>query len=461
LTVPGQSVVNYSFDSANRLAQITQGSATVQFSYDVDNRRTSLTLPNGVVTTYSYDTASQLTGMTYANGSTALGNLTYSYDLNGRRTNAGGTYARTNLPNAVSATAYNANNQLTTWGTANLFYDLNGNMTSDGTHSYAWDARNRLNQIDLGNTASFTYDPFRRRATKNILGTATTFLYDGANAVQEVIGGANTANSLSGGVDEVFQRTDSADARSFLTDALGSTLALTDSTGTVQTSYTFEPFGNTSTTGAATTNSFAYTDRELDNTGLYFYRARYYNPSLGRFISEDLLEFRGGDANLYAYVWDSPLNFVDPLGEGGIGVTGGASAEAGVIAAGAGATGSFGGGFFFNGLNPFDNPSVGGFASGGAFAGGPGWGKSAPSCPSKNNWVLGGFGGGGLNVVVTNANNVLDLSGPFKAFSLNAGWGLRVLSLQLSIGQNAAGKTIWEFSYGGPLGPFPTGGVMA
>jgi len=222
LTVPGQSVVNYSFDSANRLAQITQGSATVQFSYDADNRRTSLTLPNGVVTTYSYDNASQLSGMTYANASTVLGNLTYSYDLDGRRTNAGGSYARTNLPNAVSTTAFNANNQLTTWGTANLFYDLNGNMTSDGTHSYAWDARNRLNQIDLGNTASFSYDPFGRRVSKNILGTATNFLYDGANAVQEVIG-TNTANSLSGGIDEVFQRTDSAGARSFLTDADGCT----------------------------------------------------------------------------------------------------------------------------------------------------------------------------------------------------------------------------------------------
>jgi uncharacterized protein RhaS with RHS repeats len=145
----------------------------------------------------------------------------------------------------VNLTAYDANNELTTWGTANFFYDTNGNMTSDGTHSYAWDARNRLKQIDLGNTASFTYDPFGRRATKSIVGTNTTFLYDGANAVQEVIGGTNTANSLSGGIDEVFQRTDSAGARSFLADPLGSTLALTDSTGTVQTSYTFEPFGNT------------------------------------------------------------------------------------------------------------------------------------------------------------------------------------------------------------------------
>src|SRR6266705_4250151 len=130
----------------------------------------------------------------------------------------GGSFARTGLPLAMGQTAYNANNQLTQWGTANLFYDLNGNMTSDGTHSYAWDARNRLNQIDLGNTASFTYDPFGRRATKNILATTTSFLYDDANAVQEVIGGSNTANSLMGGVDEVFQRADSAGARSVLTD---------------------------------------------------------------------------------------------------------------------------------------------------------------------------------------------------------------------------------------------------
>ncbi|HLZ51002.1 MAG TPA: RHS repeat-associated core domain-containing protein [Candidatus Acidoferrum sp.] len=211
----------------------------------------------------------------------------------------------------MNQTAYNANNQLTTWGTANLFYDTNGNMTSDGTHSYTWDARNRLKQIDLGNTASFTYDPFGRRATKSIVGTNTTFLYDGANTVQEVIGGTNTANSLSGGIDEVFQRTDSAGARSFLADPLGSTLALADSTGTLQTQYTFEPFGNTTLSGSATTNSFAYTGRELDASNLYYYRARYYNPQIGRFISEDPL---GLGTNAYQYAAGNPVSFADPLG---------------------------------------------------------------------------------------------------------------------------------------------------
>jgi RHS repeat-associated protein len=206
----------------------------------------------------------------------------------------------------VNQTAYNADNQLTTWGTANLFYDLNGNMTSDGTHSYTWDARNHLKQIDLGTTASFMYDPFARRNSKTLSGTTSTFLYDGANSVQETIG-ANTANSLMGGVDEVFQRTDSSGARSFLEDALGSTVALTDSTGAVQTSYTFDPFGNTSTGGGANSNTFAYTGRELDaaNLNLYFYRARYYNPTIQRFVSEDPLGF-GGGINKYSYVENDP-----------------------------------------------------------------------------------------------------------------------------------------------------------
>jgi len=101
--------------------------------------------------------------------------------------------------------------------------------------------------------------------------------------------------------------------RNFVTDALGSTLALADATGNLPTQYTFEPFGNTTIAGSSTTNSFAYTGRELDATGLYFYRARYYNPQLNRFISEDPIGLTGG-INIYAYVGNRPTTFVDPLG---------------------------------------------------------------------------------------------------------------------------------------------------
>jgi RHS repeat-associated protein len=99
-----------------------------------------------------------------------------------------------------------------------------------------------------------------------------------------------------------------------LTDELGSTLGLADSSGTLQTQYTYEPFGNTTSTGTASTSAFQYTGRENDGTGLYYYRARYYSPTLQRFISEDPLGFGGGDANLYAYTGNSPTDFTDPSG---------------------------------------------------------------------------------------------------------------------------------------------------
>ena len=94
-----------------------------------------------------------------------------------------------------------------------------------------------------------------------------------------------------------FTWSDSNEGRKFLTDALGSSIALADSSGTVQSQYTFDPFGNASLSGASTTSTFAYTGRELDATGLYFYRARYYNPQLQRFVSEDPLRYGGGGPN--------------------------------------------------------------------------------------------------------------------------------------------------------------------
>jgi len=115
-------------------------------------------------------------------------------------------------------------------------------------------------------TASFSYDPFGRRTQKTVPGTSTTFLYDGANVAQEVIGGTNTANLLRGGVDEVFMRTDSAGTSNFLGDALGSTVALTDGSGNLSNQYTYEPFGNASVTGSVF-NPYQYTGRENDGTG--------------------------------------------------------------------------------------------------------------------------------------------------------------------------------------------------
>jgi RHS repeat-associated protein len=92
-------------------------------------------------------------------------------------------------------------------------------------------------------------------------------------------------------------------------------VALADSSGTVQTSYTYAPYGETTASGATSNNANNFTGRENDGDGLYFYRARYYNPVFSRFASEDPLGFAGGSPNLYGYAMDAPTNFVDPSGE--------------------------------------------------------------------------------------------------------------------------------------------------
>jgi RHS repeat-associated protein len=210
--------------------------------------------------------------------------------------------------------------------TATETYDLNGNLATftdaSGTTTYTWNARNQLTGISgPGVTGSFTYDSFGRRTGKTINATTTNFVYDGLNPVQEKSGAIVTANLLTGlGIDEFFTRTDGVGVRSLLPDALGSTVALGDGTGTLQTQYTYEPFGFTTQTGAASTSSYKYTGREDDGTGLMYYRARYYQPRLQRFISEDPIRFYGGDTNLYGYAFNTPVQLVDPTGNAAISI---------------------------------------------------------------------------------------------------------------------------------------------
>ena len=322
MTVFGQPSVVYTYDTADRLIQITQGSSSVTFTYDNADRRTSLTLPNGTLTEYAYDAASRATGITYKQGTNTLGNLTYEYDKAGNRTKIAGSFARTGVPQGVNSTAYNAANHQMTFGDKTLTYDNNGNLTSSvdaaGTTLYTWNARNQLTGISgPGVNVSFVYDGVGRRQKKTINSSLTEFLYDGLNPVQETSGATVLANILTGlGVDEFLARTDvpAGTTSSFLADGLGSALALANAAGTVQTEYTYEPFGRVTVTGAANTNSYQYTGREDDGTGLYYYRARYYHPALQRFISEDPIEFLGRDVNLYAYVANSPANFTDSAG---------------------------------------------------------------------------------------------------------------------------------------------------
>lgn len=321
MTANGLAPVTYQYDAVSRLTQVAQGSQVVRLGYDAAGRRTSLSYPNGVTTTYTHDQASRLSRILHQSVASTIEDLTYTYDAAGNRISFSRTGPQATLPAPVQA-AYDAANEQIQFNstTPNLSYDANGNLISktdaSGTTTYTWDARNRLIGIAGPSvSASFVYDALGRRISKTINGARTEYLYDGNDIVAEIGGGVVSATYLrSLNIDEPFVRQGSSNEY-YHADALGSTLALTDQVGTAQTTYRYDPFGNTTFSGVASTNSFQYTGRENDEaTYLYYLRARYYSSTLQRFISEDPLELAGGDANLYVYVLNNPMKWTDPLG---------------------------------------------------------------------------------------------------------------------------------------------------
>jgi RHS repeat-associated protein len=313
MEVPGRSV-SYEYDNANRLTKLTSSPQTVSLAYDKADQLQSLTLPNGIKQLYSYDKAGHATSIAYKNGESTLGEINYAYDVNGHTEEMSGSYARLGLPEVLKSTKYNAANQQTEREGKAFTYDAAGNLTKDNSNEYTWNARGQLTKISGASTASFGYDPFGRRSWKTLSGTTTKLLYDNANVAQESVGESVTANILTGlRADQLFSRTTGAGTSSYLTNRLGSTIGLANGSAEVKATYTYDPFGGMVKSGEATDNPYQFTGRENDATGLQYNRARYYNPSMGRFISPDPARFVDGP-NLYTYTGSAPLDFTDPSG---------------------------------------------------------------------------------------------------------------------------------------------------
>ena len=229
------------------------------------------------------------------------------------------------MSDALASATYNADNQLTLWGSQGFLYDLNGNMTVDGNNAYTWNVRNLLIALtpDGGAANTFVYDAFGRRQKKVINGTETDFLFDqNGNLAAELTDGGEyfTSADLEGfSPDELVCRyTAGADGGlnqplMAMTDINGSVLGLVADGGVIQATYAYEPYGASESTGTDNGNSQQYTARENDGTGLEFFRWRFYNPKFGRFISEDPSGFHGGP-NLYAYASGNPIQLNDPTG---------------------------------------------------------------------------------------------------------------------------------------------------
>jgi RHS repeat-associated protein len=355
LTAPDGSTDSYQYDTLNRLSTLTD-SQTGQFSfgYDALSRRTSLTRPNGISTSYSYDSLSRLLSVLHQAGGATLDGASYTYDNAGNRTSktnyldgttsnysydalyqllqvtqgsvTSETYSYDAVGNRLSSLSvpgynYNASNELTSTSAGTYTYDANGNTLTDASgKQYTWDFENRLTQVvnqGVG-TTTFRYDPFGRRIQKSgPLGT-TNYLYDGDDLIVELdSAGSLLARYTHGqGTDQPLAELRSTTASFYEQDGLGSVTSLTSSAAALSNTntYAYDSFGKLTTSTGTLVNPFQYTAREFDaETGTYYYRARYYDQTLGRFTGEDPARF-DADSNFYRYVRNMPLVFGDPSG---------------------------------------------------------------------------------------------------------------------------------------------------
>ena len=200
-------------------------------------------------------------------------------------------------------------------------YDANGNTLSDPSgKQYTWDFENRLIQAVVpgtsGGTTTFRYDPFGRRIQKSgPLGT-TNYVYDGASLIEEVGSSGYVAARYTQGkrIDEPLAQLSAGDTSYYENEGLGSITSLTSTSGAPTNTYSYNSFGNLTSSSGAITSPFQYTGREYDaETGLLYYRNRYFDTNAGRFISEDPIGFVGG-LNYYVYTFNNATSLIDPYG---------------------------------------------------------------------------------------------------------------------------------------------------
>ena len=369
-TYPGSPAISDRYDADGRLTSVTAAGNTTTFGYDPAGNQTTKTLPGAhrYTETRTFDAANRIIQDRTAAGTTVLANYAYTRDGDGNPTRVSGsdgpfyyTYDADNRLTKVcfgsstcsssitwtydkvgnrlteqrsgkpmTAYTYDAADEMrsaTGSSTTTYHYDADGNQTAAGARTVTYDATGHIKSTSSGGTAtSFVYDGDGNRIQSTTGTVVTHFLWDTNNPLPMLALTRNAAGALlqryTYGLGEPISLTVPTATYYLTGDALGSITGVTSATGTPLIRYSYEPFGlnhnttNLATTGRPSAEPLRFTGQYLDTFGLYDLRAREYDPSTGRFTSQDPIAAAPADPYVadYLYANDNPVTRIDPSG---------------------------------------------------------------------------------------------------------------------------------------------------
>ena len=324
LTYPGGKTVSYTYDALNRLETVTIDwlGVSANYEYDLAGNLIGLTQFNGTYVSRGYDNANRLTRLDHLSSlaGSAFASYAFTLDGNGNRT---GIDQETPLSPSLSALTRDfevsdAGNRIVTAGAESLIYDEEGQLLTKGGDTFTFDRAHRLTGAATEtDSLIFSYDGAGNRLAVDRNETVTRYIYDAAGNLLAEADTDGITRYYIHGAGLLAMVTSGGTPYCYHFDATGHTIALTDAGKTVVNKYAYTPFGVLAGQEEAVEQPFKFVGQfgvMTEDNGWYYMRARYYDPEMGRFISEDPLGFDGGDVNLYAYCSNDPVNYIDPDG---------------------------------------------------------------------------------------------------------------------------------------------------